>query len=162
MDALLPRLIYMAAWGLLMALVCHAMAANSENSHFKRVVGYARTSDYVAGGAAAAFAPGALYALEKFAPSYVGKGGFAKAMRLAGVVGVAGGFLYFYQRSCRTFPITISPYMEGKRETYLKKANTGYQFDSTAPPKTLARSRWICGKWCPRSRPASPCMAKAD
>jgi hypothetical protein len=72
------------------------------NSHFKRVVGYARTSDYVAGGAAAAFAPGALYTLEKFAPSYVGKGGFAKAMRLAGAVGIAGGFLYFYQRSSRT------------------------------------------------------------
>ncbi|KAF5139126.1 NADH-ubiquinone oxidoreductase 20 subunit [Metarhizium anisopliae] len=71
--------------------------------HFKRVVGYARTSDYVAGGAAAAFAPGALYALEKFAPSYVGKGGFAKAMRLAGAVGIAGGFLYFYQRSCLRF-----------------------------------------------------------
>ncbi|TWU74192.1 hypothetical protein ED733_001888 [Metarhizium rileyi] len=71
--------------------------------HFKRVVGYARTSDYIAGGAAAAFAPGALYALEKFAPSYVGKGGFAKAMRLAGAVGIAGGFLYFYQRSCLRF-----------------------------------------------------------
>lgn len=74
------------------------------SSHFKRVVRYARTSDYVAGGVAAAFAPTALYTLEKFAPSYVGKGGFAKAMRLAGFVGLAGGFLYFYQRSCRTLP----------------------------------------------------------
>jgi hypothetical protein len=69
--------------------------------HFKRVVGYARTSDYLAGTAAAAFAPAALYALEKFAPSQVGKGGFAKAMRLAGGIGVLGGFLYFYQRSAR-------------------------------------------------------------
>ncbi|KYK58779.1 NADH-ubiquinone oxidoreductase 21 kDa subunit [Drechmeria coniospora] len=71
--------------------------------HFKRVVGYARTSDYVAGATAAAFAPAALLALEKFAPSHVGRGGFAKAMRLAGFVGLAGGFLYFYQRSSLRF-----------------------------------------------------------
>ncbi|KAJ0338469.1 hypothetical protein COL154_012735 [Colletotrichum chrysophilum] len=45
------------------------------------------------------FAPGALLALEKFAPSHVGKGGLAQAMRLAGAIGLAGGFLYFYQRS---------------------------------------------------------------
>jgi hypothetical protein len=74
--------------------------------HFKRVVGYARTSDYVAGGAAAAFAPVALATLERFAPSHAGKGGFPKAMRLAGFIGLAGGFLYFYQRSARTiFPL---------------------------------------------------------
>ncbi len=76
-------------------------------SHFKRVVGYARTSDYVAGGIAAAFAPTGLLILEKFAPSHVGRGGFAKAMRLAGVVGIAGGFLYFYQRSARTIDLTL-------------------------------------------------------
>jgi hypothetical protein len=67
------------------------------------VIGYARTEDYVAGGVAAAFGPGALYALEKFAPSHVGKGGFPKVMRLATVIGLTGGFLYFYQRSARTF-----------------------------------------------------------
>ncbi|KAI8675498.1 hypothetical protein NW754_015477 [Fusarium falciforme] len=71
--------------------------------HFKRVVGYARTSDYVYGAAAAAFAPAALIALERFAPSHVGKGGFPKALRLAGGVGIIGGFLYFYQRSCLRF-----------------------------------------------------------
>lgn len=75
----------------------------SWNSHFKRVVGYARTSDYAAGAAAAAFAPAGLYALERLAPSHVGRGGLAKAMRLAGFIGLAGGFLYFYQRSARTF-----------------------------------------------------------
>lgn len=63
---------------------------------------YARTSDYVAGGIAAAFGPAFLYTLERFAPSHVGKGGFPKAMRLAGAVGALGGFLYFYQRSTRT------------------------------------------------------------
>ncbi|ATY62182.1 NADH-ubiquinone oxidoreductase [Cordyceps militaris] len=71
--------------------------------HFKRVVGYARRGDYIAGGLAAAFAPAALYTMEKFAPSHVGRGGFAKAMRLAGFVGLAGGFLYFYQRSALRF-----------------------------------------------------------
>ncbi|KAK5999105.1 Complex I-20.9kD [Cladobotryum mycophilum] len=71
--------------------------------HFKRVVGYARTSDYIAGVTAASFAPAALYALERFAPSQVGKGGFPKAMRLAGFIGLAGGFLYFYQRSALRF-----------------------------------------------------------
>lgn len=75
-------------------------------SHFKRVIGYARTSDYVAGATSAAFAPAALYALERLAPSHVGRGGFAKAMRLAGFIGLAGGFLYFYQRSARTFLFT--------------------------------------------------------
>ncbi|PTB44925.1 uncharacterized protein TrAFT101_000396 [Trichoderma asperellum] len=71
--------------------------------HFKRVVGYARTSDYAAGAAAAAFAPAGLYALERLAPSHVGRGGLAKAMRLAGFIGLAGGFLYFYQRSALRF-----------------------------------------------------------
>lgn len=56
----------------------------------------------MAGVTAAAFSPAALMTLEMFAPSHVGKGGFAKAMRLAGFIGVAGGFLYFYQRSSRT------------------------------------------------------------
>jgi hypothetical protein len=76
--------------------------------HFKRVVGYARTSDYVTGGLAAAFGPAALYTLEKFSPSHVGKGGFAKIMRLTGAVGLIGGFLVFYQRSSRMF-YTSSP-----------------------------------------------------
>ncbi|KAL8383457.1 hypothetical protein RB595_010585 [Gaeumannomyces hyphopodioides] len=71
--------------------------------HFKRVVGYARPSDYAAGGTAAAAGPGILLALEKFSPSYVGKGGFAPAMRLCGGLGLVGGFLYFYTRSSLRF-----------------------------------------------------------
>ncbi|KAK8005513.1 NADH-ubiquinone oxidoreductase 21 kDa subunit [Apiospora arundinis] len=70
--------------------------------HFKRVVGYARPSDYVHGLTAAAAGPGMLYAMEKFAPSQVGRGGFAQAMRLTGVIGAIGGFLYYYQRSTST------------------------------------------------------------
>ncbi|KAK8102113.1 hypothetical protein PG984_015259 [Apiospora sp. TS-2023a] len=71
--------------------------------HFKRVVGYARPSDYVHGVTAAAAGPGMLYAMEKFAPSQVGRGGFAQAMRLTGVIGAIGGFLYYYQRSTMRF-----------------------------------------------------------
>lgn len=71
------------------------------------MIGYARTSDYVHGAAAAAAGPGLLLAMEKFAPSYVGKGGFSQAMRLGGFLGVAGGFLYFYQRSIRTSPLPL-------------------------------------------------------
>ncbi|KAL8345906.1 hypothetical protein RB598_000021 [Gaeumannomyces tritici] len=71
--------------------------------HFKRVVGYARPSDYAAGATAAAAGPGILLALEKFSPSYVGKGGFAPAMRLCGGLGLVGGFLYFYTRSSLRF-----------------------------------------------------------
>ncbi|KAL2150110.1 hypothetical protein VTH82DRAFT_7786 [Thermothelomyces myriococcoides] len=71
--------------------------------HFTRVIRYARPSDYVHGIAAAAAGPGLLYAMEKFAPSQVGRGGFAKAMRLCGFISIAGGFLYFYQRSIFRF-----------------------------------------------------------
>lgn len=89
--------------------------ANMElhDRHFKKVVGYARTSDYVHGTVAAAAGPGLLLAMEKFAPSHVGRGGFARALRLAGAIGIAGGFLYFYQRSCCTCltPTRNSRYM---------------------------------------------------
>ena len=42
---------------------------------------------------------------EKFAPSYVGKGGFAPIMRLTGVIGLGAGFFMFYQRSICVFPL---------------------------------------------------------
>jgi hypothetical protein len=72
--------------------------------HFKRVVAYARPSDYAWGAATAAAGPGLMLTWEKFAPSYVGKGGFAPIMRLTGVIGLGAGFLTFYQRSIRAFP----------------------------------------------------------
>lgn len=71
--------------------------------HFRRVVGYARPSDYIHGAVAAAFGPAALYAMEKVAPSWTHKRSFAAAMRLAGAIGVCGGFLYFYTRSSCMF-----------------------------------------------------------
>merc|ERR1712000_782309 len=71
--------------------------------HFKRVIGYARTSDYAVGGLAALSGPGLMYAVEKFAPSHAGRGAFPKIMRLAGAIGITGGFLIFYQRSILRF-----------------------------------------------------------
>ncbi|KAH8589710.1 NADH-ubiquinone oxidoreductase-like protein 21 kDa subunit [Bisporella sp. PMI_857] len=71
--------------------------------HIKRVIKYARPSDYAAGIGAAGVAPGLMLLWEKFAPSYVGRGGFASIMRLSGAIGVGGGFLLFYQRSILRF-----------------------------------------------------------
>lgn len=67
--------------------------------HIKRVLGYARPSDYVAGATTAAAGPGLMLLWERVAPSFVGKGGFAPIMRLAGVIGAGAGFLMIYQRS---------------------------------------------------------------
>lgn len=67
--------------------------------HFKRVIGYARPSDYAFGAVATAAGPGLLLTMERLAPSHVGRGGFARAMRLCGAIGVVGGFLAFYNRS---------------------------------------------------------------
>jgi hypothetical protein len=69
--------------------------------HFKRVIKYARPSDYAYGATAAAAGPGLMLLWERISPSYVGKGGFAPIMRLTGVIGVGAGFLMFYQRSIR-------------------------------------------------------------
>ncbi|CAJ2503670.1 Uu.00g110640.m01.CDS01 [Anthostomella pinea] len=71
--------------------------------HFKRVMRYARPSDYAHGVAAAAGGPTLLFLMERLAPSHAGRGGFAQAMRLTGVIGAIGGFLYFYERSALRF-----------------------------------------------------------
>jgi hypothetical protein len=63
------------------------------------VFGYARPSDYVAGGATAVAGPGLMLVWERVAPSFVGKGGFAPIMRLAGAIGAGAGFFMVYQRS---------------------------------------------------------------
>lgn len=71
--------------------------------HFKRVCRYARQSDYAAGTIAAAAGPALMLTWERVAPSYVGKGGFASIMRLTGIVGLVGGFGFFYSRSIQRF-----------------------------------------------------------
>lgn len=53
----------------------------------------------------AAAGPGLMYTWERVAPSYVGKGGFASAMRLNAVVGLIGGFGFLYARSIRLQPL---------------------------------------------------------
>ncbi|KAH8816826.1 NADH-ubiquinone oxidoreductase complex I, 21 kDa subunit-domain-containing protein [Xylogone sp. PMI_703] len=83
--------------------------------HFKRVVGYARSSDYAVGAATAAAGPGLMMLWERIAPSHVGKGGFAPIMRLTGVIGLGAGFLVFYQRSILRF----YGFTENKREVDL-------------------------------------------
>ena len=74
------------------------------HSHFKRVVGYARPSDWAVGAGVSAAGPALMLYWEKVSPSYVGRGGFAPIMRLSGVVGLTAGFLMVYSRSTSEFP----------------------------------------------------------
>ncbi|KAI9861918.1 MAG: hypothetical protein M1813_004986 [Trichoglossum hirsutum] len=80
--------------------------------HFKRVVRYARPSDYATGATTAAAGPALLFLMERIAPSYVGRGGFAPIMRLCSAVGISAGFLIFYQSSTLRF----YGFKENKRE----------------------------------------------
>jgi hypothetical protein len=84
----------------------------TKGRHFKRVVSYARPSDYVAGAVFGAGGPALMLTWERIAPSYVGKGGFAPIMRLTGVIGLGAGFLLFYQRSIRGLPSSFLPFEE--------------------------------------------------
>ncbi|KAG4436383.1 hypothetical protein IFR05_008139 [Cadophora sp. M221] len=106
--------------------------------HFKRVIGYARKSDYVAGTAMAAGGPGLMLLWERIAPSLVGKGGFAPIMRLSGAIGISAGFLMFYQRSILRF----YGFTENSREVAMdmkemvvkvKKGEPLYGVSSTTP-----------------------------
>ncbi|KAK5723111.1 hypothetical protein LTR17_013981 [Elasticomyces elasticus] len=71
--------------------------------HFRRVIAYARPSDYLAGTIFAAFAPTAMLLMERMSPSEVGKGGFSSIMRLTGGLGLASGFYLLYSRSQNRF-----------------------------------------------------------
>lgn len=76
---------------------------NATPSHIKRVVGYARVSDWLYGAGFGTIAPAAMLLMERVSPTNVGKGGFASTMRLAGGVGITAGFLLAYSRSISTF-----------------------------------------------------------
>ncbi|CAM0141364.1 hypothetical protein VKS41_003929 [Umbelopsis sp. WA50703] len=73
-----------------------------KDPHFFRVVRYFRPTDYAAWAVGTAAAPAILLGFEKMNPS-----GPAKAMkgplRIAGLLGAFGGFLYAYQRSSLRF-----------------------------------------------------------
>lgn len=84
----------------------------TKGRHFKRVVSYARPSDYVAGAVFGAGGPALMLTWERIAPSYVGKGGFAPIMRLTGVIGLGAGFLLFYQRSICGLPSSFLAFEE--------------------------------------------------
>ncbi|MCJ1425443.1 hypothetical protein MMC29_003342 [Sticta canariensis] len=80
--------------------------------HFKRVVRYARRSDYVAGAISTAAGPALMLVWERIAPSMVGKGGFAPIMRLTTGISAFAGFLMLYERSILRF----YGFTENKRE----------------------------------------------
>nr|POE89765.1 nadh-ubiquinone oxidoreductase 20.9 kda subunit [Quercus suber] len=71
--------------------------------HFKRVVSYARASDYIWGLTTAPLIPAGLYVMERVSPSEVAPRHFASVMRLCGTLGVFGGFFMFYTRSINRF-----------------------------------------------------------
>ena len=71
------------------------------NSHFLRVIRYARPSDYAVGIATAAAAPAALLAMERISPSRLPSHAVRGIFRLTVGIGLCAGFLRFYNRpSC--------------------------------------------------------------
>lgn len=81
--------------------------AKASSRHFKRVVKYARPSDYAQGVATTAFGPALMLLWERVAPSYVGRGGFAPIMRLTTAISLGAGFLVFYQQSARMWACSL-------------------------------------------------------
>ncbi|KAK5125684.1 hypothetical protein LTR85_011958 [Meristemomyces frigidus] len=71
--------------------------------HFKRVLRYARPSDYYAGAAFSALMPSVMLYWERISPSEVGRGGFSSIMRLSTGLGLLSGFYLFYSRSINRF-----------------------------------------------------------
>ncbi|EAU90611.1 hypothetical protein CC1G_00995 [Coprinopsis cinerea okayama7 len=77
--------------------------------HFSRVVRYFRPSDYAVWAGTTAAVPAALYAWEMADPTKVS---MRTSMRLGGLVGFIGGFLFAYQRSS----VRFWGWSENKRE----------------------------------------------
>ncbi|KAF2772814.1 hypothetical protein EJ03DRAFT_287221 [Teratosphaeria nubilosa] len=73
--------------------------------HFKRVVSYARPSDYVHGGVFSTLIPAGMHFFERISPSDIGPGqsGFPSVMRLSWGLGLCSGFYLFYSRSINRF-----------------------------------------------------------
>ncbi|KAK4570239.1 hypothetical protein LTR86_002319 [Recurvomyces mirabilis] len=67
--------------------------------HFRRVLSYARPSDYLSGTIFAAFPPTAMLLMERISPSEVGRGGFSSIMRLSTGLGLVSGFYLLFSRS---------------------------------------------------------------
>lgn len=73
-----------------------------------------RTSDYIEGTAAAALAPGGMWALEKLAPSRVSPRALPPIYRLAAAIGITSGFMIAYGKTCCMSRQPLSP--EGARD----------------------------------------------
>ncbi|KAF2097908.1 hypothetical protein NA57DRAFT_76708 [Rhizodiscina lignyota] len=71
--------------------------------HIKRVIRYARPVDYAEWGAITAAVPAGFYLLEKFSPSFVGRGAYPPMFRLATMLGFTGGFLALTTNSTLRF-----------------------------------------------------------
>ncbi|KAK2737120.1 hypothetical protein FQN57_000459 [Myotisia sp. PD_48] len=71
--------------------------------HIRRVFGYARTSDYVLGAALAGVSPLLFSIMERVQPTAASAVSYSRAMRLASAIGLAGGVISVYQRSCNRF-----------------------------------------------------------
>ncbi|KAI7213729.1 NADH-ubiquinone oxidoreductase 20.9 kDa [Hortaea werneckii] len=71
--------------------------------HFRRVVSYARPSDYTSALGFSALIPGTMLFWERISPSEVGRNGFRQIMRLSTTLGLFSGFYLFYSRSINRF-----------------------------------------------------------
>lgn len=71
--------------------------------HFKRVLRYARPSDYYVAVGTAGAAPGLFLLMERFFPTNTGRRAIASNLRLVGLIGVTCGFLRLYSRSSHRF-----------------------------------------------------------
>ncbi|KAF2084988.1 NADH-ubiquinone oxidoreductase-like protein 21 kDa subunit [Saccharata proteae CBS 121410] len=67
--------------------------------HFKRVVKYARLSDWLEGAALAIAGPTILLWQEAVSPSFVGKAAYGPIMRVCVAGSIGGGFLYAFNKS---------------------------------------------------------------
>jgi hypothetical protein len=115
--------------------ILHPSARADTSSHFKRVVGYARPSDWAYGAGFSAIGPALMLYWERVSPSYVGKGGFAPIMRLTGAVGLTGGFLLVYSNS-------ISEYLAAQCRASTSSDHRLLQTASTARARTDGRLIW--------------------
>ena len=73
------------------------------NSHFRRVIGYSRASDWGYAAGLTGFGIGAFELIERASPSEVNRAGLAGPRRLMAVVSLTAGFLLAYSKSQSTF-----------------------------------------------------------
>ncbi|PNS17143.1 NADH-ubiquinone oxidoreductase 20 subunit [Sphaceloma murrayae] len=84
--------------------------------HFKRVVRYARASDYAYGAGMAAAIPGGFVLMDRISPfPGMPKSAYKGPLRLNYVLGLTAGFLVFYSRSIQRF----YGFTENRREVEL-------------------------------------------